>query len=97
MMLPSAMRKVILPYITEYTDQDFLHDLIVCCYEAMNERKAFSKFRAKQIIDTMIRERNRENNILYNPFRNISINQCFGESKVPVSEWMNLSEWREWD
>ena len=97
MTLPSAMRTVILPYIVESTNQDFLHDLIVCCYEALNERKAFSKLRAKQIIDTMIRERNRENNILYNRFRNISINQCIGESKVPVSEWMNLSEWREWE
>ena len=96
-MLPSAMRDVILPRITDSTDQDFLHEMIVCCYEAMHERCSFSKALAVKKIEAMTKQRNRDNHVLYNPYRNISLNQSIGESDVPVSEWMNLSDWREWD
>ncbi len=91
------MRDVILPRITVCTDQDYLHEMIVCCYEVMHERRSFSKALAVKKIEAMTIQRNRINHVLYNPYRNISLNQSIGESDVPVSEWMNLSDWREWD
>ena len=97
MILPLPMREVIIPRITASTDQDLLHEMIVCCYEVASEYKLFSKAKAVLKIDTMIHIRNRENSILYNPYRNISLNQCVGESHVPVSEWINLSDWQEWE
>ena len=91
------MREVIIPRITASTDQDLLHEMIVCCFEVANVHKTFSKTKAASSIETMVQKRNRESNILYNPYRNISLNQCVGESRVPVSEWMNLSDWQEWE
>ena len=35
-------------------------------------------------------------NELYNPYRSISLNQCFGDSKASASEWLNLTDWIEW-
>ena len=91
------MRDVILPRITVFTDQDYLHDMIVCCYEVLRERRSFSKALAVKKIEAMAKQRNREKYTLYNPYRNISLNQSTGDSNVPASDWMNLSGWREWD
>ena len=96
-MLPPAMQEVILSQITAMTDRDWLHEMIVCCYEVLNERQTFSKARVVKKIEEIKKQRNHENNTLYNPFRNISMNQCIGKSDTPVSEWMNFSDWREWD
>lgn len=32
---------------------------------------------------------------LYNPYRNLYLDQCYGESKYPLGEWMDLSKYRE--
>lgn len=74
-----------------------LHDMIMCCYEAFNKDGRFSKSNAIMNIQTLIREQKRDRNTLYNPYRNISLDQCIGGSKRPVSDWLDLSEWREWD
>ena len=53
--------------------------------------------RARERIREHFREENNKRRTLYNPARNISLNQCIGESKTPVSEWLNVTGWREWD
>lgn len=32
---------------------------------------------------------------LYNPYRNLYLDQCCSESKHPLGEWMDLSKYRE--
>ena len=91
------VREIILSHLTENTDAEALHDMILCCYEAYDERRRLSKSDAIINIRTLTRKQKRDRNTLYNPHRNISLNQCIGDSKTPVSDWLNLSEWREWD
>ena len=74
-----------------------MHDLILCCYEAIGDNGRFSGRKASQIIDTMKKKKSSDRNKLYNPYRNISLDQCIGESKTPVSEWLNITDWKEWE
>lgn len=87
------MRAVVLQYIMEYTTQDLFHEITLCCYEALDQRRRFSKKKAVQYIHEMLKRRREEYYRLYNPRRNISLNQSFGESDIPVSEWLDLSKW----
>lgn len=76
---------------------DDLHDMLLYCYEEQSKSKIFSTCRVRLRIQEHIREKNRQLKLLYNPYRNISLNQCVGDSDTPVSEWMNVSGWQEWD
>ena len=71
--------------------------MLLCCYEVWSENAAFSEIQAIERIEKMQAEKARELRLLYNPFRNISLNQSLGGNDVPISEWMLLSDWREWD
>jgi hypothetical protein len=71
--------------------------MILCCYAAVNDNGHFSKNKALGNIRALAQKQRHEQNTLYNPYRNISLNQCFGDSKTPVSEWLNVSGWREWE
>lgn len=78
------------------TPDDF-HEMALICLEEMKEpnKKAISS--AQKRIRDHFREERHKQRILYNPSRNISLNECIGESKTPVSEWLNVAGWREWD
>jgi len=89
------MQAVIHPFLNTYTTQDVLHEMIVCCYEAISQKNIFSKSKATKNIKEMLKRRREEYYKLYNPHRNLSLNQCLGESTTPISEWMNLSKWLE--
>lgn len=95
--LSPAMQSFILTYGSDITDRDTLHDWFVCCYESVAEKGRFSKALALQKVQTMTQKKKRDQNTLYNPYRNISLNQCIGDSKTPVSEWLNVTGWREWE
>ena len=71
--------------------------MILCCFEAVNVNGHFSRTKAFNNIQALIKKQKQEQNKLYNPHRNISLDQCVGDSTTPVSEWFNLSDWREWD
>ena len=55
-----------------------------------------AKYKALRRIEELTQKQRREQNTLYKR-NNISFNQCIGESKTPVSEWLNVSGWREWE
>ena len=75
---------------------DAFHDIAVICLEEINVSNKRTRLNAQERIRNHFREENNKQRILYNPSRNISLNQCIGESKTPVSEWLNVG-WREWD
>ena len=95
--LPAEYVSVIASFVDEHTTDDAIHEMIICCYEAWGDPKRNAASRAKSAIQELILKQRREYNALYNPYRNISFNQCIGDSKTPVSEWLNISDWREWD
>ena len=95
--LPRTIKEFVLPLLSTVSEQDELHDLIQCCYETIGGNGRFSKRKASQIIHMMKEKQRRERYTLYNPYRNISLNQCIGESKTPVSEWLNITDWKEWE
>ena len=85
------------PFITESISEDFFHDIVICCLSAE------AKYRGDRfvecvsnLISEVIKKKNDEARDLYNPYKNISIDQCIGDSKIPVSDWLNLSDWSEW-
>ena len=91
-ILPQECVLAISPFITESTSQDFFHDIIVYSLDAW-ERCRGDKFTecVANLISGAIKKKNDETRNLYNPYKNISIDQCIGDSKAPVSEWLNLS------
>ncbi len=86
-----------MPFLDLRTDPDQLHDMIVFCLEEGSRSKAAFKLIVRKRIEELIREKKRVDNHLYNPYRNISLNQCCGDSKTPASEWLNLSGKQEWE
>lgn len=71
--------------------------MILCCYEVLAERKTDYANRAVALIIERQQEEQKKNYSIYNPYRNISFDQCFGESKAPVSDWLMLPGQSEWD
>ncbi len=96
--MPQKIRKVIIPFLTEKTTEDQFHDMILCCYEiaAGGRHNSFAN-EAKQQIMEMQKEERKRDNAINNPYRNFSLNQCFGDSKTPVSEWLIPPGQSEWD
>lgn len=88
----------ILPFLDKHNTEDDVHEMVAICLEVYyTEKKRNAEHIVKERISSYFKQRNQETNKLYNPWRNISIDQCFGESGMPVSEWINLTGWREWD
>ena len=95
--LPKEFAYIVGPFLDAGIDEDRFQDFVVAYYsvcKANQNRNRCTETRNR--IQEMIKEQNRLNSKLYNPYRNISLNQCFGENKVPASEWLNLTDWSEW-
>ena len=71
--------------------------MVLICLEAMQKPNKKALAVARERIRYYFREESKKQRILYNPSRNISLNQCLGESKTPVSEWLNVTGWQEWE
>ena len=72
--------------ITEKSD--FFHQLVESCYALQNlhpQSRFFSTVCAE--IQLEIAESRRENSRLYNPYRNLCLNKCYGESKTPLIDY----------
>jgi len=95
--LPEKHLNVLLNFLSELTTEDDLHEMILCCYEAWKVQKRNPADHARAAIADGIKKRKCEASTLYNKHRNISLDQCFGESKTPAADFLNLSDWREWE
>ena len=87
---------VISEFLSEYTTDDDFHDMIKLCYEAWKLSPENPDDSARQMISKNIKDKKFEAAVLYSR-RNISLNQCFGDSKTPAGEFLNLSDQEEWD
>lgn len=86
-----------LPFLDPTLTQDNFHKMIELYYEIEQQGKYRLNERTADAIRKYFVEQRRENNTLYNPYRNISLDQRVGDSRSPVSDWLNTSDWREWD
>ena len=96
-VLPRAVREAITPFLRSGISLDDFHEMVLICLEVMQKPNKKALSFAQEQIRYYFREERQKHRILYNPSRNISLNQCIGESKTPVSEWLNVTGWREWD
>ena len=97
MELSEKHLNVLLDFLSELTTEDEFHEMILCCYEAWKVQKRSPANYARAAIADGIKKRKHEAATLYNKRRNISLDQCFGESKTPAANILNLSDWREWE
>lgn len=65
-------------------------ELVVCCAEAEASSGSTFQKRACQKIDALLCEHIREANKLYDPYRNLYLDKCYGESKTPLGAWIDL-------
>lgn len=74
-------------------EEDYFSTLVTLCFEADVRKTTPKKFysQACRKIDTVLVERKRETQILYNPFRNLYLDKCYGDSKIPLGAWMNFN------
>ena len=86
-----------LPFLYPTLTQDDFHKMIELYYDMKQQGKYQLNERATDAIRKYFVAQRRENNTLYNPYRNISLDQCVGDSQSPVSDWLNTGDWREWD
>ena len=69
--------------------QDFFENLVLYCEEA-DHAASGGKFRDRAlcIVKAALREQRQEASKLYNSYRNLYLDKCYGESKTPLGEWM---------
>ena len=75
-------------------EEDFFQELVLHCKEAdLLSRGTFLE-RVYKRINADLREQTRKVYRLYNPHCN-HLDKCYGESKRPLGEWMDLSKYRK--
>ena len=70
-------------------EEDFFENLVLYCEEA-DHTASGGRFRDRAfcIVEAALREQRQEASKLYNPYRNLYLDKCYGESKTPLGEWM---------
>lgn len=88
------------PYKTGHygiDEEDFFATLVLLCLEVDQRKTTLRKFQAEayQRINTELKKRKQETQKLYNPFKNLYLDKCYGDSKVPLGAWLNFSSEEE--
>ena len=76
-------------------EADFFMELVVHCEEAECLSGGTFLDRVCKRIDADLYEQAQKVRELYNPYRNLYLDQCYGDSKRPLGEWMDLSKYKE--
>lgn len=76
-------------------EEDFFAELILQCREAASCSGGSFLERDCRAIDADLHERMLLARKLYNPYRNLYLDKCYGESKTPLGAWMGFSKYEE--
>lgn len=68
---------------------DFFGILVLCYEEAKNASGDFLR-RTSQKIGAILHREIRMARTLYNPYRTLYLDQCYGESKTPLGAWLPI-------
>ena len=73
-------------------EEDFFYTLVLICMEADQACSSLKVFqwRAEQQIRAELKNRQQETSKLYNPYKNLYLDKCYGDSKIPLGAWMNF-------
>ena len=72
-------------------EEDFFDDLVLYCMEADHTTSGENfHVRAFQIAEAALFRQRQEARKLYNPYRNLCLDKCYGESKTPLGEWIHF-------
>ena len=76
-------------------EPDFFIGLVVHCEE--DELLSGGTFleRVCKRIDADLYEQAQKVRKFYNPYRNLYLDKCYGESERPLGEWMDFSKYKE--
>lgn len=74
-------------------EEDFFQELVLHCEEAELSSGGTFLERACRKIDAELYEQVQKAYRLYNPHRNLYLDKCYGESKRPLSEWMDFTKY----
>lgn len=72
---------------------DFFYELVTLCIEAQHAGGRDFLMRVCKSIDAALYEHKMMKRILYNPYRNLYMGQCYGDSKTPLIDWMDFSSY----
>lgn len=89
--------EIILQYLSGSTEKDDFYEMIAICLETRGSTSKVRKARARKSIEEYFQVQHKERATLYNDYRNISFNQTVGDRQNLVSDWLNVSDWNEWD
>lgn len=73
-------------------EADFFMDLVLHCEEAKHLPGSMFLKQVCGAIEADLHEQMQQVRKLYNPYRNLYLDKCYGESKSPLSEWMDFSK-----
>ena len=76
-------------------EPDFFIGLVVHCEEAELLSGGTFLERVCKRIDADLYEQMQKVRKLYNPYCNLYLDKCYGESKRPLGEWMDFSKYKE--
>ena len=76
----------------KYIDSDTLHEMIALCYATKGMGVSFRR-KAKQSIDAFLHKQSLEERNLYNPYRNLYLDHCYGDGNTPLGAWMDFSDY----
>lgn len=89
MALPKQHVMVLNSFLRETTSEDDFHEMVMICYSVWREARSHRDVLAKQRIKSFFSQRKAENCTLYNNRRNLSLDQCIGDSNRPVYDYFN--------
>lgn len=70
-------------------------ELVLCCEEFKQlHGKAFAK-RVCSTVEAHLCEERQKARKLYNPYRNLFLDKCYGDSKTPLVDWINFDKEEE--
>ena len=76
-------------------EPDFFIGLVVHCEEAELLSGGTFLERVCKRIDADLYEQAQKVRKLYNPYRNLYLDKCYGKSERPLGEWMDFSKYKE--
>ena len=97
-VLPKKYHAVIARYVYSkdsypMDEEDCFENLVVYCIEADHATSGKNFYnRVFQIVEAALFKQRQEVKKLYNPYRNLFLDKCYGESKRTLGEWMDFSK-----
>ena len=96
MQLSKKFVMALIPFLTPNLTTEAFHDMYLCCCEVKVSHHDFSK----RVGDLILKERKvmaAKNAVLYKKAGNIQLDHCIGDTKMLMSERIDLSGWDEWE